>query len=286
MIQTSRNFSRDRASDTIESSRGRRPGPCKAKWYFRRPLRILVAAAAIFSLVTANAADTVKPTVNITSPAPGSTVSGTVTVSVSATDNVAIARVDLYLNSNTRLGGDSTLPYALSWNTTTVANGSVMLTAVAYDSSGNKTHSAVINVTVANGTTVSPTQPTLSVKSSNPTSGVSVRVYPADLLGLGDGAATLTRKYNTNARVWLSAPLRSGNNYFVKWQKDGVDYDTASTTSVVVDANRTLTAVYQTPTCVGVAVFPGTNSLKNAAAAYPAGSTFCIKAGVHRMKSR
>ncbi len=69
----------------------------------------------------------------------------------------------------------------------------------------------------------------------------------------------------------------------MKWQRDGVDYDTASTTSVVVDANHVLTAVYETPSCVGVAVYPGTDSLRSAVAAYPAGTTFCLKAGIHRM---
>jgi len=127
---------------------------------------------------------------------------------------------------------------------------------------------------------------TLLVASSNPGSGVSVRVYPADTSGLGDGTATLTRSYSTNARVWLSAALRAGSNYFIKWQKDGVDYDAASTTSVVMDTNHTLTAVYETPSCSGVAVYPGTDSLQNAVAIYPAGTTFCLKAGVHRMNSR
>src|SRR5204863_7376367 len=89
--------------------------------------------------------------------------------------------------------------------------------------------------------------------------------------------------YNSNARVWLSAALRSGSNYFSKWQKDGIDYDTASTTSVVVDVNHTLTAVYKTPSCAGVIVYPGTDTLKAAVAAAKVGSTFCLKAGTHRM---
>jgi hypothetical protein len=54
----------------------------------------------------------------------------------------------------------------------------------------------------------------------------------------------------------------------------------------VMDANHTLSAVYQTPACTGVAVYPGVDSLKNAVASWPAGSTFCLKAGVHRMTSR
>ena len=144
--------------------------------------------------------------------------------------------------------------------------------------------SSIFLLTFVNAAAAS--NPILSVTSVNPASGVTVKVYPADLAGLGDGTATLSRSYVPNGRVWLSAALRAGNNYFVKWQKDGVDYDTASTTSVVMDANHTLSAVYQTPACTGVAVYPGVDSLKNAVASWPAGSTFCLKAGVHRVTSR
>jgi hypothetical protein len=222
--------------------------------------------------------DTQDPIVTITSPVAGNTLRGTVTVSATASDNVGVTKVDLYANE-VIVGSATASPYTFSWNTSAVPDGSVMLKAVAYDGAGNHSN-FVTNATVANATTSSPT---LSVTSSNPTSGVSVRVYPADTSGLTDGTASLTRTYNANARVWLSAALRAGSNYFVKWQKDGTDYDTASSTSVVMDANHTLTAIYETPACTGIAVYPGTDSLKNAVAVSPAGSTFCIKAGIHRL---
>jgi len=260
----------------------------------------LLAVAGVLSLLAARVAesqlspeDIQPPTVAVTSPAAGSTLKGTVAVSVSATDNVGVVRVDLLVNGVTA-ASSMTAPYAFSWDSTTVADGSVMLTAAAYDAAGNAA-SAVVNGTVANTTTsavtaastsAASTSSTLTVSSSNPSSGVSVRVYPLDQSGLGDGTASLTRSYSTNARVWLSAALRSGSNYFVKWQKDGVDYDNASTTSVVMDASHTLTAIYETPSCTGVAVYPGVNSLQNAVAAWPAGTTFCLKAGVHRMTVR
>jgi len=48
---------------------------------------------------------------------------------------------------------DTVPPYATSWNTTTVANGSYTLTAVARDAATNQTTSAAVRVTVANGPT-------------------------------------------------------------------------------------------------------------------------------------
>ena len=125
----------------------------------------------------------------------------------------------------------------------------------------------------------------LSVAITNAIGGVTVKLYPADTLGRASGSAALVRSYNLGERVWLSAPLRSSRNYFVKWQKDGIDYDSASTTSLVMDASHALTAVYEVPSCAGIAVLPGTDSIKNAVAGAPPGSTFCIKYGTHRFTS-
>jgi Right handed beta helix region len=133
--------------------------------------------------------------------------------------------------------------------------------------------------------TVSVHAATLSVNTTNAPSAVSMRIYPADTAGLASGSGSLTRNFNLGGRVWLTAPLRSGRNYFVKWQKDGLDYDAASTTSLNIDASHTFTAVYETPSCAGVPVYPGTDSLKKAVAGSSAGSTFCIKAGTHRFTS-
>jgi hypothetical protein len=138
--------------------------------------------------------------------------------------------------------------------------------------------SGALSITAAGGGATAGTLTVTAVNASAPT----VRVYPADSAGRGDGAASLTRSYGANTRVWLSASLRSGNNYFVKWQRNGVDYDSASTTNIVMNTADTMTAVYETPLCSGISVFPGTDSLRTAVARAPAGSTFCIKPGVHR----
>ena len=48
--------------------------------------------------------------------------------------------------------------------------------------------------------------------------------------------------------VSLTAPgVVSGNN-FQKWQRDGADLTTNASTTVVMDGNHTMTAVYVTPT--------------------------------------
>ncbi|MGH3071985.1 MAG: S8 family serine peptidase [Gaiellaceae bacterium] len=95
--------------------------------------------------------DTTPPTTSITSPANGATVSGTVTVSANASDNVGVSRVELFVDGSLS-SSDTTSPYSFSWNTTTAANGGHSLQTRAYDAAGNVGSSSTVNVTVSNGT--------------------------------------------------------------------------------------------------------------------------------------
>lgn len=58
--------------------------------------------------------DLTPPTTSITAPMAGATLSGGVTVSASASDNVAVARVEFY-QGTTLLGSDDTAPYGVTW---------------------------------------------------------------------------------------------------------------------------------------------------------------------------
>src|SRR2546428_5613938 len=76
--------------------------------------------------------------VNVTSPASGSTVSGTVPVTASVTivGSLTVAGVQFKLDGNNLGAEDTSAPYSVSWNTTTASNASHTLTAVATDSLG------------------------------------------------------------------------------------------------------------------------------------------------------
>ena len=95
--------------------------------------------------------DTTPPTTAITSPVSGATVSGTATVSADASDNVGVTRVELVVDGSL-VGTDTSAPYAIAWNTTTVSNGGHSLQTKAYDAAGNVGSSASVNVTVNNAT--------------------------------------------------------------------------------------------------------------------------------------
>src|SRR5216684_8850487 len=99
-------------------------------------------------LVTTIPVDIVPPTVSLTAPAAGATVSGTTTISASASDNVGVVGVQ-FLVDGVFLGTErNTLPYSIQWTTANAVNGSHSLTAMARDASGNVTTSAPITVTV------------------------------------------------------------------------------------------------------------------------------------------
>src|SRR5206468_2815924 len=112
--------------------------------------------------------------VTVTSPASGSTVSGTVpvTASVTSVGALTVAGVQFKLDGNNLGAEDTAAPYSVSWNTTTASNGSHSLTAVARDAAGNRATSVAVAVTVSNGAPPDTTPPTVSITS--PTSGASV----------------------------------------------------------------------------------------------------------------
>jgi hypothetical protein len=106
---------------------------------------------ATFTIGTVPPPDTTPPTVTLTAPANGATVSGTISVAATASDNVAIDRVEFWLDGQTLLGTDTVAPYSTAWNTTSTSNGSHSVTAKAFDTASNHTTSAAATVTVSNG---------------------------------------------------------------------------------------------------------------------------------------
>src|SRR5258708_5761893 len=94
--------------------------------------------------------DTTPPTVAITTPGNGTTVSGTINVTANASDNVGVAGVQFFLDGVVR-ADVTTAPYSVPWDTTTASNGSHTLNAVARDAAGNTATSASVAVTVSNG---------------------------------------------------------------------------------------------------------------------------------------
>ena len=79
------------------------------------------------------------PPFAITNPAQGATVSGSITVTADATDNVGVTQVEFFADEPP-LGVDtnSTDGWSASWNTTTTGDGSHTVSATATDTIGRR----------------------------------------------------------------------------------------------------------------------------------------------------
>lgn len=103
------------------------------------------------------AGDLTPPVVDVTAPAADANVANTVNVAASASDNVAVTKVEFFVNGVLK-SSDSSAPYGYSWDSKTVQNGTVSLMAKAYDAAGN-TSSDTVSVKVANGDSQAPSIP-------------------------------------------------------------------------------------------------------------------------------
>ena len=115
--------------------------------------------------------DTIPPNVSLTAPTANGSLSGSVTVSATATDNVGVASVQFQLDGSNLGAAVTTTPYTISWNTATAINGSHTLTAVATDASGNTATSASVPVTVSNTVSGPPTAGLLGYWTFNEDTG-------------------------------------------------------------------------------------------------------------------
>ena len=103
----------------------------------------LSSASSVSVTVQAPAPDTTPPTVSLTSPASGATVSGSVAIAATASDTGSgVARVE-FRADGVLLGTDATAPYTGTWNAASAAVGSHTILATAYDVAGNSANSSV-----------------------------------------------------------------------------------------------------------------------------------------------
>ena len=103
--------------------------------------------------VTTPGGDTTPPTTAITSPANGATISGTVNVTATASDNVGVTQMQILIDGNEVTSNTSSTSLSFSFGTTNVANGSHTIVSKAFDAAGNVGTSPTVTVTVANGST-------------------------------------------------------------------------------------------------------------------------------------
>jgi hypothetical protein len=100
------------------------------------------------AVVTVELENINPPTTQITSPANGALLSGTVSITANATDDGLVNKVEFYRDNGVLLGSDLTAPYSTDLVTTTLVPGAHSLYTKAYDEFGNIGVSSVISVNI------------------------------------------------------------------------------------------------------------------------------------------
>lgn len=170
--------------------------------------------------------DTTSPSTTVTAPTSGATVSGTsVTLSTTASDNIGVTRVEFYVGSS-KVGEDTSSPYSIVWDSTTVTNGSYQISAKAFDAAGNFGTSPNVPIAVNNTTSSVLPAPWISANigsvgqpgSASFSSGLfTVAGSGADIWGTadafryvyqdltGDGSIVARVNSQTNTDPWAKA---------------------------------------------------------------------------------
>ena len=110
-----------------------------------------LAASSAVAVTVDNIPDTTAPAVALSAPADGSSVSNTVGVTATASDNVGVSGVKFLLDGAPLGAEDTSSPYSTSWDTRTTTNGPHVLSAVARDAAGNTANAPDVSISVDNG---------------------------------------------------------------------------------------------------------------------------------------
>jgi hypothetical protein len=189
--------------------------------------------------------DSQAPKVSITSPVGGAVLSGNnVTVLISASDNIGVAKVELYKDEILINAGVSS-PYQFTWNTTADADGGHRLLAKAYDIAGNIGSSTLVNVTTNN--TPDAVAPLVSI--TYPTNGaiisgnVSIKAFATDNIGVVSMKCYVDNKLITSSASnsiscsWNTNKAAKGAHVINVSASDVVGNSGSSSIGVTVNSN-------------------------------------------------
>src|SRR2546423_6517196 len=157
------------------------------------PLLNGCAGLIVPNSTNATTKDTQPPTVSITAPANNAALSGTVTLTATASDDVGVVGVQFRVDSANVGSPVTNLPYSYAVDTTTVSNGAHTITAVASDAAGNASTSAAINVNVNNAGSTAPSI------TSQPASQTVTAGQTATFSVIATGTAPLAYQWQRNS---------------------------------------------------------------------------------------
>jgi len=171
--------------------------------------------------------DDVSPTITITNPTNNADVTGTFSVSVDASDDVEVNRVELYINGILSQE-DTTVPYTFSVDDTILNSGANQIEARAFDSSDNTASDQItVNILVTD-----TTAPTITI--INPTDGQTISGKTKITVLASDESGIDTVK------IFVDGTLKttlSGSTFDYTWNPKGISGGTHTISSIATDNN-------------------------------------------------
>jgi len=170
-----------------------------------------------FNVKAVDTADATPPSVSITSPAAGATVSKTLSIQATSSDNIAVMKVGFYLDDVLVLT-DVKAPYAYSWDTTKYTEDTHTIKVIAIDSSYNY-NNASITLKVDN------TAPTGTIKINNDNqytnaTSVTLNLSAADSgSGMGTGAQM---QFSNDGTTWSTTEAYATTKSWTLTTGDGI----------------------------------------------------------------
>ncbi len=196
--------------------------------------------------VNVTIADQTAPSASITAPTANATVSGSVNVNASSTDNMGglgVNRVEFYVD-NVLKGSDSTPPYSYLWDTKTSTDGAHSLTVKTYDNAtpSNSRTSSAVSVNVDNADRTPPSAPTNFRMTSNSQTSISL-AWNASTDNVGVTGYRLTRDGAVISTSNVTNFVDNGRTAGRSYQYSLVAFDSAGNNSSVVNLTASAKAV-------------------------------------------
>ncbi|OPY31886.1 MAG: hypothetical protein A4E32_01490 [Methanomassiliicoccales archaeon PtaU1.Bin124] len=220
--------------------------------------------------ITVAAAVVNPPTVTITSPATGATISGTASVSATITADTGqtISKAELSMDG-TLVGTLTASPYTWSLDTTAYANGQHTLTVTGYDG-GGRTGTSSVTVTTSN--TFTPPTVSITAPSNAATVSGTVSVTASVIMGTSQ---TITGVDLRVDGVLLSKDTTSPYS----WSWNTISYaNGAHTLNATVTDGGGLTAQSQISVTVNNAPTPPTVAIKTPTSGATVGGVISVTA--------
>jgi hypothetical protein len=190
--------------------------------------------------------DATPPTISIQSPTGGTTVSGVVSATANASDNVGVASVQFQLDPGAPTAANlgsalAAPPYTVQWDTRQVPNGGHTVAATARDAAGNSATASVV-VTVNNPVDTTPP----AVSFTNPLNGNSVSGNVNITVNANDNVGVVSVRYTLDGNdiglenspytlPWDTTRVANGPHTLVATAMDAANNTGTATITVTVN---------------------------------------------------